>query len=60
MTKGQAVANKYDLSASRYREIEHDDVFYEEPEVTLARLRGIEDASHGLVRRIEAELVPGA
>ena len=37
VTKEQARANKYDLSASRYRLIEQDDVYYEKPDVTLER-----------------------
>ncbi len=35
-------ANKYDLSASRYRQIEQDEVFYESPRVTLERLLKLE------------------
>jgi type I restriction enzyme M protein len=32
-------ATRYDLSPSRYRQFEHEDVFYEDPPVTLQRLR---------------------
>jgi len=53
VTKEQAIANKYDLSASRYREVEHDDVFYEEPEVTLARMRTLDSAAEGSIAVIE-------
>jgi len=42
VTKDQVKANKYDLSASRYRQIEQDETFYEEPQVTMARLLRIE------------------
>lgn len=38
-------ANKYDLSASRYRPIESDETFYEEPNVTIERLLQLEQAS---------------
>jgi type I restriction enzyme M protein len=38
VTKGDVQKNKYDLSASRYRQIEADETFYEEPKVTLDRL----------------------
>ena len=31
VTKDQVKANKYDLSASRYRQVEQDEEFYEEP-----------------------------
>jgi type I restriction enzyme M protein len=42
VTKEQVKANKYDLSASRYRQIEQDEVFYEVPKVTLERLLKLE------------------
>jgi type I restriction enzyme M protein len=42
VTKEQVKANKYDLSASRYRQIEQDEVFYEAPKVTLERLLKLE------------------
>ena len=38
VTKAQVKANKYDLSASRYRQIEQDEPFYESPQVTMERL----------------------
>ncbi|HKQ03732.1 MAG TPA: N-6 DNA methylase [Blastocatellia bacterium] len=38
VTKEQVKANKYDLSASRYRQIEQDEAFYEDPQITLERL----------------------
>ena len=43
MTKEQVRANKYDLSASRYREVEPDGAYYEAPQVTLERLLKLED-----------------
>jgi type I restriction enzyme M protein len=42
VTKNQIVAEKYDLSANRYREIEQDDAFFEKPTVTLTRMSAIE------------------
>ena len=48
------VANKYDLSASRYRQAEQDEAYYESPQVTLERLRQLErvmDARIGSTRR---------
>jgi type I restriction enzyme M protein len=36
-------ANKYDLSASRYRQVEQDDVYYESSHVTIERLIKLED-----------------
>jgi len=35
-------ANKYDLSASRYRQIEQDEPYYESPQVTMERLLKLE------------------
>ncbi len=40
--KAQIAANKYDLSASRYRQVEQDEAYYDAPEVTLARLLTLE------------------
>jgi type I restriction enzyme M protein len=42
VSKEQVKANKYDLSASRYRQIEQEEIFYEEPAVTLERLQELE------------------
>ena len=39
VTKEEVTKNKYDLSASRYRKVEPDETFYEEPEVTLDRIQ---------------------
>ena len=46
------VDNKYDLSASRYREIERDDEYYEKPEVTLAFKRRLIGAC-SLISRLQ-------
>jgi len=46
----QVVANKYDLSANRYRDVEHDEEFLEEPATTLKHLTALEQhASKQLV-----------
>ena len=42
VSKDQVQANKYDLSASRYRQVEQDEEFYEQPRVTLERLAKLE------------------
>lgn len=42
VTKAQVKANKYDLSASRYRQVEADDVYHEKPSVTLERMLRLE------------------
>ena len=45
VAKEKVVAEKYDLSASRYRQVEHEEVFHEKPAVTLERLRKLEAAA---------------
>jgi type I restriction enzyme M protein len=47
VSKDQVKARKYDLSASRYRQIEQDEVFYEKQDVTLGRLASLEKAMQG-------------
>ena len=44
VAKAQVVANKYDLSASRYRhaQADADAVYHEKPSVTLERLARLE------------------
>lgn len=42
VNKQQVKANKYDLSTSRYRQIERDEVFYEDPRVTVERIKTLE------------------
>ena len=42
VTKAQVKANKYDLSASRYRQAEQDEAYYESPRVTMERLLELE------------------
>jgi type I restriction enzyme M protein len=50
VTKAQVKANKYDLSASRYRQVDQDDLHYEKPETTIERLLKVETAT---TQRIE-------
>jgi len=42
VTKEQVKANKYDLSASRYRQVDADAAYHEQPSVTLERLARLE------------------
>ncbi|MDE3090477.1 MAG: N-6 DNA methylase [Chloroflexota bacterium] len=53
VTKEQVAANKYDLSASRYRQIEQDEEFYEEPQVTLERLLKLESVMANEVEELK-------
>jgi type I restriction enzyme M protein len=43
--KKEVVDNKYDLSASRYRDLEQEQEFLEKPRVTVERLRNLEQQS---------------
>jgi len=45
VAKEKVVAEKYDLSASRYRQVEQEEVFYEKAAVTLERMRQLEAAA---------------
>ncbi len=42
VTKEQVKANKYDLSASRYRSVANEEVYYEKHSVTMERMRKLE------------------
>jgi type I restriction enzyme M protein len=56
VTKDQVAAEKYDLSASRYRQVEQEEVFYEKPAVTLERMRQLEQAAEHDVEALEKML----
>jgi type I restriction enzyme M protein len=53
VTKEQVKANKYDLSASRYRQVEQDEEFYEQPCVALDRMRKLEAVTESQVAALE-------
>ncbi len=53
VTKAEVKVNKYDLSASRYRQIEQDEPFYESPQVTMERLLKLEHVMATEVRELE-------
>lgn len=53
VSKKQVRANKYDLSASRYRQVEQDEAYYERPQVTLERLLELERAMEETLRVLE-------
>ncbi len=53
VTKEQVRANKYDLSASRYRQVEQDEAYYEKPQVTMERLMELERVMAEEVRELE-------
>jgi type I restriction enzyme M protein len=56
VAKEQVAAQKYDLSASRYRQIEQEAVFYEQPTVTLQRLRELETVATSEVATLQEML----
>jgi len=53
VSKQQVKSNKYDLSASRYRQIEQDPVYYERARVTMERLLKLEHFMGDEVRELE-------
>jgi type I restriction enzyme M protein len=56
VAKETVVANKYDLSASRYRQLEPDGAYYEQPDVTLERLLTLERVMREEVEHLRALL----
>jgi type I restriction enzyme M protein len=54
--KKEVVANKYDLSATRYRTIEQDDTFFEKPAVTTYRLGTLEQHAAKKVSELQTLL----
>jgi type I restriction enzyme M protein len=52
VSKEDVVKQKYDLSASRYRDAEHDVVFFEEPVSTLDRLGQLQARSESLMSEL--------
>ncbi len=56
VTKEQVKANKYDLSASRYRQVDADAVYHEKPSVTLERLARLEKVMLGEIETLNKTL----
>jgi len=55
VTKEQVKTNKYDLSASRYRQVEADDVYHPEPSKIIDRLMELNEViDHELIALQEA------
>jgi len=53
VAREQIEANKYDLSASRYRQVEPDEAYYEKPQVTMERLLELERVMAEEVRELK-------
>jgi type I restriction enzyme M protein len=51
--KKEVLKNKYDLSASRYRHLEQEEVFYEQPAITLDRMWQLEQAAATEITTLE-------
>jgi type I restriction enzyme M protein len=56
VAREQVAAQNYDLSASRYRQVEQEEAFYEKPTVTLERLRQLEAVAMGEVTALDGML----
>lgn len=56
VSKADVKANKYDLSASRYRAVEQDEVFYEDPRITAERIQSLEKHISAGMDRILGQL----
>jgi type I restriction enzyme M protein len=54
--KKEIVANKYDLSLNRYRELVHEEVEHEKPETIIAGLKALEQEIGKDLRELEAML----
>ncbi len=54
--KKEIVANKYDLSLNRYREILHEEVEYEDPKTMIDRLKTLEKEIASDLQELEAML----
>jgi type I restriction enzyme M protein len=48
VSKDQVKANNHDLSASRYRQVEQEETFYEMPEVTLERMHALDSEADSI------------
>jgi type I restriction enzyme M protein len=53
VNKEKVEANKYDLSASRYRQVVEDEVFYETPKITLERLAQLDQVLAEEINRLQ-------
>jgi type I restriction enzyme M protein len=53
VTKKQVKENKYDLSASRYRQIEQDETYYEDAQVTIERILRLDDVMKEELRDLQ-------
>jgi type I restriction enzyme M protein len=54
--KRQIINNKYDLSASQYRNVEQDDIFLESPAITLDRLVQLDTTAGSIISDIRKSL----
>ncbi len=56
VTKEQVKANNYELTASRYRQLDHDEAYYEKPETTLDRLDALNARASEIIAQIRKAL----
>ncbi len=58
VTKDQVKKNNYELTASRYRQLDHDDTYFEKPETTLDRLDVLNARAADVASAIRKALKP--
>ena len=51
-------ANKYDLSASRYRQVDNDETYHESLQVTLERLSRLEQVMLDEINALGKDMTP--
>ncbi len=56
VTKDQVKGNKYDLSASRYRQVEANAAYHEKPSITLERLSRLEQVMLNEINELKNSL----
>lgn len=56
VTREQVKANNYDLSASRYRQVEQDEAYFESPQVTMERLLELEHVMAKEIRELNEQI----
>jgi type I restriction enzyme M protein len=56
ISREQVATNKYNLSCGRYRQTQQDDVFYEDPSLTVGRLRALEVSASEHLKLLAASM----
>jgi type I restriction enzyme M protein len=56
ITKEELIANDYDLSINKYKEVEREEVVYEKPEVILNKVKTLQAEINLLLNQVEEKL----